>query len=198
MAFPTIPVLLGAGVIGLVLLTRKTETPSTPIPPQPPSPVPQNLLQQMANFIAQARANPQSVNADQMDVLANQLEANGNISEALMLRAWASSVRLSQQAIPRPPPVREAGPLLTQMNQLLTQASNPQSQIVVDEMDRLANVLYQQGLSTQANELRAAADKARLERDPLPCLNPPCPYGPVKRPQPVFNTNGFNPPVNFR
>lgn len=190
MKFPVVPVLLGVGVLGaLVLSSQKTVPAPTPTPIPTPQPR-QDLINQMLALVAQAKQNPQSVNPDQMDALAAQLDLNGYKAEAAFLRQAAMDVRLGQQRPPilapgMQPPIN-GGNLLQKYNELLNRARNPQSTLMVSDMETLVNDLRQQGYTNQAQVLQLEAEKARLERDPLPCLVSPCPYGPVKLNKPVL------------
>lgn len=180
-----LPLAIGAGVTLLLVSAGGRTAPPPPIYPPPPRPQPgPDLLQQFNTILTQATTNPQSVNPDQMDALAAQLDANGYTQQGATLRALAAQIRLTQnRPIPLPPAAGPNNALLQRYQTLLVRVRDPQSTIVVDELDNTSRELSNLGFTTESQILALEAQKARQERDPLACIVPPCPFGPVKRPQ---------------
>lgn len=201
-----LPVILGASALGLIFFTGKpaqmappspTPTPPIPIPPIPippgplppgpgPGPTPQEqLLQQFSILVQQATTNPNSVNPDQLDQLANQLEASGRTIEAGVLRQLSLQIRMTRGPLPpsaqNPPPgggleggiltppgqpapgginpgIMPVG-LVNQMNFLM---NNPAAEPTA--LEALANTLQPMGFLTQVTQLRNKARELRQLR----------------------------------
>jgi hypothetical protein len=181
-----LPLAIGGGLALLLVASSGKTEPQQQKPQQPPN-LPPDLQTQFQTLLAQAQASPQTVNPDQMDALAAQLDAQGFPQQASLLRATAAQVRISQN---RPPLIPTGmGPnnaLIQNFQALLNKARDPNSTIIVEDMESIGRQLRDQGFLNEAQALQKEADKARQERNPLPCLNPPCPYGPVTINRPVL------------
>ena len=82
---------------------------------------------------------------------------------------------------PLQPP--QVSPISAEGARLLAEARDPNSRMLVPERyELLARTAQAQGNPGLASELQNAATRIRTERDPVPCLRAPCPYGPVVRP----------------
>lgn len=199
---------LGLGaLLGVVLLSRSSSasSPNAPAPgpgpapnpnpnPNPPLPgpplSPQEVLARAAVLIQQAQANPASVDPAQLDAVATQLDAVGRADVASVVRAWATSVRLSRNlpvppgATPLPPvgspppvpgdlfplpppPVSAAESMRLQQEfrrlRQIAQTTPNQPEIVV-QLEALIPQLQQANLGPLASELRAISNRLWLER----------------------------------
>lgn len=103
--------LLAIGVGGLLIWSQlgKTEPAPPPPTPTPPSEDPRETLRRsVAGLLAQAAANPLSVNPDIMAQLATDLDTAGMANEAAQVRAAEALVRAAQAG--QPPPITTRNP----------------------------------------------------------------------------------------
>lgn len=205
--FPTVPVLIGAaGVVALLLLTKKESAaqPSTPLPPIPPlpngnpnTPEAAALLAQATQVLMQATANPTAADPAQMETLAGQLDASGLTQQATALRNLAAQIRASRNL----PPLPGGGPagggapgggmnqnpaflpadLQHQMDMYLS--SPTADPVMIDELVRTIQTRYPNGFLTQITQLQRRAKELR-DRGPLQTLRGP--FTPASPPPPLM------------
>lgn len=164
----TIPLLLGAGVVAVLVLTRNPK-PKDVAPPLPPPQ--QTLQQQFEQILAQGLQNPGSVDPERLDALAAQLQAAGMTQQADQLRALAAQVR-ANRALP-PPGTVPTGPLPTDLssadltrwyNDLLAQ--DP-SHVDIPTVLSIVAQLNRAGRTVEGNQLVNLVARAR-QLQPLP------------------------------
>lgn len=172
---PVIPVLVGLGTLGVLYLTSQSSQATPPPSPGPgPSTDPQGvaLLALAQQYVAQAAANPASVDPNALDALASQLQAYGYDQQAGLLRQTAIQLRglpvpPGGPAIPPPvtmPPANTVPPLVARSNQLIEQARLQPLAVDLSAMEMLAPQLEAAGFTMEAAQLRAEAQRVRLLR----------------------------------
>jgi hypothetical protein len=97
----------GLATIALLAMSGGSSAPA-PQPAPPPGPLPgpgpnpnpniDVLRQELNRLLAQADVDPNSVNPDEMDVVAGELLVFGLVQESATLRAKAAEVRAKQAA----------------------------------------------------------------------------------------------------
>jgi len=158
-----------------------------PVPPgprpAPPGPVPgpaldpMTLLAMLAAASQQLIINPSSLDPNQLETLAYQLDAAGLPSQAQQARQMAQQLRQSRGQAPQPQPGPAPVPpvpvdvLLTQASVLLQQAAMNPNSVDPSAMEYVAAQLDQAGLPGQAAQMRAAAAQVRLSRSNIPPLS---------------------------
>lgn len=180
----TTALLVPAVALGAILLARAfgSKTPADPNKPVPNPQAPTNvdvLKQQLDDLLAQANANPLSVDPDAMEQLAVQLDEAGLHAEAARLRLAEITARGAQgphgggtftpapgmPAPPPPPPAvpAPAHPAMTAADQATfaryTDPTIPPPRAYV--IDLFATKLMKLGFTAQAHTLRLRAMDVR-------------------------------------
>lgn len=135
------------------------------------------LLAMLAAASQQLIINPSSLDPNQLETLAYQLDAAGLPSQAQQARQMAQQLRQSRGQAPQPQPGPAPVPpvpvdvLLTQASVLLQQAAMNPNSVDPSAMEYVAAQLDQAGLPGQAAQMRAAAAQVRLSRSNIPPLS---------------------------
>jgi hypothetical protein len=100
-----IPLLLTAGVLGALYLTREPMAQAAPVPagtgPMGPTPTQMALQQELAAVIQRYQANPASVTPAELDDLADRLQA-ANAPEHALVRSIAQALRAAPPIVVPP------------------------------------------------------------------------------------------------